>query len=182
MSVMPTTHSEPTIYSGEPHSLALLRVITQNVSWRPCLGLLDRFRRNRPASTLLEDRPLSAEEKAIAERLLRDAAPSEALAFLTQLDHARVTGRCSCGCPTVDLTVPAEFRVADPPQNRPLADATGRVDGKLVGVMLFQSGGLLSLLEVYRLEDVSDDPFGLPAVETIERMVWSDDSPKSEVK
>jgi hypothetical protein len=82
----------------------------------------------------------------------------------------------------VDLTVPAEFRVADPPQNRPLADATGRVDGKLVGVMLFQSGGLLSLLEVYRLEDVSDDPFGLPAVETIERMVWSDDSPKSEVK
>ncbi|MFZ0747679.1 MAG: hypothetical protein WAM85_24960 [Terracidiphilus sp.] len=49
-------------------------------------------------------------------------------------------------------------------------------------MMLFQSGGLLSLLEVYRLEDVSDDPFGLPVVETIERMVWSDELPKSEIK
>lgn len=146
------------------------------------MSLLDRSRRNAPATTLSEDRPLSAEERAIAERLLRDAAPLQALAFLPQLDHARVTGRCSCGCPTVDLTVPQEFRVADPPPNRPLADAVGRVNGNLVGVMLFQSGGLLSLLEVYRLEDVSDDPFGLPAVGTIERMVWSDEPPKSEIK
>jgi hypothetical protein len=48
--------------------------------------------------------------------------------------------------------------------------------------MLFQNCGLLSGLEVYRLEDFSDDPFGLPAVDTIERMVWSDESPKSEFK
>jgi hypothetical protein len=40
--------------------------------------------------------------------------------------------------------------------------------------MLFQSGGLLSLLESYRLEDISDDPFGLPPISTIERLVWSD--------
>jgi hypothetical protein len=44
--------------------------------------------------------------------------------------------------------------------------------------MLFQSGGLLDLMEVYRLEDDSDDPFDLPEVETIERMVWADDSSK----
>jgi hypothetical protein len=123
-----------------------------------------------------EDRPLTPEERAIAERLLRCAAPEEALAFIPQLDQARVTGRCSCGCPTVDLTVPPELRVADPPPGRPLADATGRVNGKLVGVMLFQSGGLLSLLETYRLEDFSDDPFGLPSIDSIERLVWSDNS------
>ena len=146
------------------------------------MNFLDRFRkRNTAATTLSEDRPLSAEEKAIAECLLRDAAPAEALAFLPQLDHARVTGRCSCGCPTVDLSVPPEFRVDVPPPDRPLADARGRVDGKLVGVMLFQDAGLLSLLEVYRVEDVSDDPFGLPAVATIERMVWSDAPPKSDM-
>jgi hypothetical protein len=144
------------------------------------LSLLDRFRKFKPATTLDEDRPLSDGERAIAERLLREAAPSEALAFLPQLDHVRVHGKCSCGCPTVDLTVPPECRVVDPPQNRPLADAIGRVNGKLVGVMLFQSEGLLDLLEVYRLEDDSDDPFGLPEVETIERMVWSDDSSKRE--
>lgn len=126
--------------------------------------------------TLDEDRPLAPEEKGLAEYLLGHVAPPEAVAFIPQLDHARVTGKCSCGCPTIDLAVPHEFRVADPPEDRPLADATGRVDGKLVGVMLFQSRGLLSVLETYRLEDFSDDPFGLPPVDTIERLVWSDKS------
>jgi hypothetical protein len=41
--------------------------------------------------------------------------------------------------------------------------------------MLFQENGLLSLLEGYRLEDVSDDPFALPAVETVERLQWNED-------
>jgi len=71
--------------------------------------------------------------------------------------------------------VPAGFRVADPPPNRPLADAFGRVDGKLVGAMLLQADGLLSGLEVYRLEGADGDPFGLPAVETIEPAIWSND-------
>jgi hypothetical protein len=48
--------------------------------------------------------------------------------------------------------------------------------------MLFQNGGLLSLLETYRLEDVSDDPFGLPSVDSIERLVWSDKSQEGEGK
>ena len=34
------------------------------------MSLLDRFRRDRPASMLDEDRPLSADERALAERLL----------------------------------------------------------------------------------------------------------------
>ena len=128
------------------------------------MGSLDRFRRDRAAGTLDEDRALSAEERALVEHLIRAFAPQEAVAFLAQLDHVRVTGRCSCGCPTIDLTVPSEFRVIGPSFDNPLADAFGRVDGKLVGVMLFQSDGLLSLLETYRLENVRDDPFGLPAI------------------
>lgn len=146
------------------------------------MTLFGRFRRFKPATTLSEDRPLSDDEKKVAEHLLRNAAPPEAIAFLPQLEHARVTGKCSCGCPTVDLNVPPEFRVLNPPTDRPLADAMGRVGGKLVGVMLFQNGGLLSLLETYRLEDVSDDPFGLPSVDSIERLVWSDKSQEGEGK
>jgi len=46
--------------------------------------------------------------------------------------------------------------------------------------MLFQSGGLFSPLETNRLEDDSDDTVGLPEVETIERMLLSDDSLKWE--
>jgi hypothetical protein len=38
--------------------------------------------------------------------------------------------------------------------------------------MIFQDDGLLTCLEGYRLEDMSDDAFGLPPVETIERLVW----------
>lgn len=132
------------------------------------MSIPDRFRRERPASTVDEDRPLSAAERAVAERLLRDYAPPEALAFLQQLDHARVTGRCSCGCPTVDLSVPKQFRVADPPLNRPLADSFGRVDGRLVGVMLFQADGLLCSLETYAIDDFEDRAFGLPALTTLE--------------
>jgi hypothetical protein len=146
------------------------------------MNLLDRFRRDKPVSTLDEDRYLSDDERALAERLLRQFAPPEAVVFLPQLDHARVTGRCSCGCPTVDLTVPSEFRVASPCQERPLADAFGRVNGKLVGIMLFQTDGLLCLLETYRLEDFSDDPFGLPAIDTIQPCVWSNEQAKRQTE
>jgi hypothetical protein len=54
----------------------------------------------------------------------------------------------------------------------------GRVNGKLVGIMLFQSGGLLCLLETYKLEDSSDDAFGLPAIDTIHPCVWSNKGTK----
>jgi len=145
------------------------------------LSLFDRFRRNKPATTLDEDRTLSAAEKALAERLLRDFAPRAAVAFIPQLDHARVTRKCSCGCPTVDLTVPTQFRIADPPPERPLADAFGRVDGKLVGVMLFQAGGLLCLLETYPLDDFENNPFGLPEATTLEACHWNE-TPKEQTE
>ena len=120
-----------------------------------------------------EDRPLSDTERSLAERLLRDFSRPEAMAFLPQLSHARVTGRCSCGCPTVDLTVPTEFRVANPPSDRPLADAFGRVDGKLVGVMLFEESGLLCLLEVYALDKFECNEFSMPTAVSLEPAVWS---------
>jgi hypothetical protein len=126
----------------------------------------------KAATTLPVDRPLTLEEFKLAEYLLHYAGAAEAEAFIPQLGHARVTGRCSCGCPTVDLAVPPDLRVSNPPTERLIADAAGRVDGKLVGAMVFQNGGLLTLLEIYRLEDASDDPFDLPPVETIERLVW----------
>lgn len=137
--------------------------------------------RQEPVRTLAQDRPLTSDERELAEHLLRYTGLPEAQAFISQLDHARVTGKCSCGCPTIDLTVPLEFRVDQPPVDRLIVDATGGVNGKVVGVMIFQSQGLLSLLEVYRLEDFSDDPFGLPSPETIEPLVWKDVPAKPDV-
>ena len=125
------------------------------------------------AGPIPQDRPLTEEERAIAEYLLLHAGAPGAAAFVPQLDSARVIGRCSCGCPTVDLAIPPELRVADFPAERLVADATGKVGGKIVGAMVFQDQGLLTLLEVYRWEDLSEEPFGLPTVETIERLVWT---------
>lgn len=128
----------------------------------------------KAATTLPLDRPLTPEERDLAKYLLCHAAVPGADAFIPQLDHARVTGRCSCGCPTVDLSVPPEMCVSAPPVDRLIADTTGRINGKMVGVMILQNQGLLCLLEVYRLEDVSDDPFGLPPIETIKRLTWNE--------
>jgi hypothetical protein len=118
------------------------------------------------------DRPLTPHEREFAENLLRRAGAAEALAFVPQLDYAHVTATCPCGCPTIDVEIAAEFRVQPTPTARLIADALGRTDGKVVGAMIFQDQGLITLMEVYRLEDFSDQPFGLPSIDSIEPIVW----------
>jgi hypothetical protein len=50
--------------------------------------------------------------------------------------------------------------------DNPVADAVGEVDGKMVGVMLLQSGGYLACLEVYDLSDI-ERPYGLPDLRSL---------------
>lgn len=111
------------------------------------------------ARTITIDRPLTEQEYAISKWLLLNATPP-ATAFLPQLDVARVTGHCSCGCPTADLTLPEGTSKAEPRDN-PIGDAVGEVNGKMVGVMLLQRDGYLRCLEVYDLSDI-EHPYGLP--------------------
>ena len=113
----------------------------------------------RRAKTIPLDRPISREERTIAEWLLLHSKPS-AFSFLPQLDGARVTGQCSCGCPTVDLQV-ADGTSPAHPQENPVGAALGEVNGNTVGIMLLQSGGYLACLEVYDLSDIPH-PYGLP--------------------
>jgi hypothetical protein len=118
----------------------------------------------KPAKTLPLDRDLTSEERAIAEWLLLNADPP-ATAFLHQLDSARVTGQCSCGCPTVDLRIGPDTPRAEPVDN-PVGDAIGEVNGKMVGVMLLQSQGFLTCLEGYDLSDI-EHPYGLPDLSSL---------------
>jgi hypothetical protein len=117
----------------------------------------------QPAKTLPLDRDLTSDERAIAEWLLLKDPP--ATAFLHQLDSARVTGQCSCGCPTVDLLIGPGTPRAEPRDN-PVGDAIGEVNGKMVGVMLLQSQGYLTCLEVYDLSDI-EHPYGLPGLSSL---------------
>jgi hypothetical protein len=117
-----------------------------------------------PAITIVVDRPLSKKEYEIAEWLLLNAKPP-ATAFLPQLKGARVTGHCSCGCPTADLTISENIPKAEPREN-PIGDALGDVDGKMVGVMLLQRDGYLKCLEIYDLDEI-ERPYRLPDLSSL---------------
>ena len=116
------------------------------------------------AKTIPADRPLSEQESAIARWLLLHSDPP-ASSFIPQLEVARVTGLCGCGCPTVDLSVPEGTARAEPRDN-PIGDASGEVDGKMVGVMLLQRSGYLTCLEIYDLSDM-EHPYGLPSLDSL---------------
>lgn len=50
--------------------------------------------------------------------------------------------------------------------DNPVADATGEVGGKLVGCMLLQHDGYLSVLEVYDLSEI-ERPYGFPDLRSL---------------
>ena len=116
------------------------------------------------AETIIVDRPLTEHEYAIAKWLLLHSTPP-ATDFLPQLDVARVSGHCGCGCPTADLKVPEGTPKAEVRDN-PIGDAIGEVNGKMVGVMLLQRGGYLKCLEIYDLSDI-EHPYGLPDLNSL---------------
>ena len=63
----------------------------------------DAKRRRRP-STINEDRPLTAAEAGFICWLLGNGG-DRARQFLEQLHRARVVGRCSCGCASINLSI-----------------------------------------------------------------------------
>jgi hypothetical protein len=119
-----------------------------------------------PAVSILQDRPLTSQERTLIEWLLVHAEPN-ASQFLPQLEAARVYSKCSCGCPTIDIEISQSIPSAHARTNL-LSDLIGEVDGKPVGVMLAQAGGRLSGLEIYAFGDIPE-PFGLPAPSTLYR-------------
>ena len=92
------------------------------------------------------NRPLTSPERAILDFLLTAEFQGRA-ALRAQADHARVTGRCSCGCATVDLTVD---RTAAPPAqvSKSMVAEAMSSDGEY-GLLLFVDDGYLSSVEIY---------------------------------
>ncbi len=109
-----------------------------------------------------QTRAMATDERALIEWLLRRSGSSEHI--FQQLDALTVVSKCTCGCPTVYFSVGGEPFSKEP--EHILADYLATVDGKDVGVVLFDRGGRLSSLEVYSMAG-SDEPFGLPEIETI---------------
>jgi hypothetical protein len=110
-------------------------------------------------------RPLTAHERTLAEFLIEPVATP---ALREQLARARVSGTCSCGCPSVTLE-------SDAPPAAPGAGLvvhtawTTRADGRDVEVSLHTLDGALVELEVWVGWDGGEVTTDLPPVADLRR-------------
>ena len=96
--------------------------------------------------------------------MLENGGP-EARAFLPQLSHVRVSGRCSCGCATIDLRVDNAETVHH--STRLIADFISKDEaGHLLGLMVLVADGHLSCMEIYSIDGEADARI-LPPIETL---------------
>ena len=111
-----------------------------------------------------EYRPLSDKEHELLVWLL-EHGPTNATNFLPQLGIIEARSSCSCGCPSIEFSVPVDSPFIDSPQGM-RACFLGRSGEDEVGLMLTAGSGVLSGLEVYTFGEV-DHPFDLPATNTL---------------
>jgi hypothetical protein len=112
-----------------------------------------------------ETRDLTAKEYELLKLLLENGT-SETLHYLSQLQETTVVGRCSCGCPTLDLAVAGKAASLGSPTTL-LAEAGGiSPEGVHFAITLHAREGLLSELEVYSI--YGEGTFTLPDVASIE--------------
>ena len=109
-------------------------------------------------TTSSNNRALSPAERALAMWMLENGNP-DASAFLAQLADAEVTAwRCPCGCASINFQIKGQPPA--PPGVHILGDfLCGPVEAP-AGAFIYESGGLLSGIEVYSLAD--DAPSVLP--------------------
>jgi hypothetical protein len=110
-----------------------------------------------------QDRSLTSQEIEPIFWLLENGDPAHR-SLSVQLQHLSVAGKCNCGCPTIYFALDGE------PVGRKgeqiISDFLANVGGAMFGVMLFQTDGKPSSLEVYSCAGI-DEPFGLPAIDSI---------------
>ena len=93
------------------------------------------------------NRALTEAEHSLARWMLEHGI-QEAQAFLPQLELAEVTPwKCSCGCASLDFQIKGQPEA--PPGVHILGDYLVAEGDRASGAFIFESGGLLSGLEVY---------------------------------
>jgi hypothetical protein len=107
-------------------------------------------------------RPLTVEERRLVQWMLENGSP-EAKQFLPQLEMAEATSwRCPCGCASFNFAIAGHQA---PPGVHFIADFLFGGDEDLCGIILFESQGLLSGLEV--IGNAVDAPKFLPWPESL---------------
>ena len=104
------------------------------------------------------NRALTTSERVLATWMLENGT-EEARSFLAQLDEVEVTSwRCPCGCASINFQ--GRGHPPAPPGVHILGDFLCGPTDAPAGAFIYESGGLLSGLEVYSL--ASDAPLVLP--------------------
>lgn len=116
----------------------------------------------------LPPRRLTTEEHEFLTLILENES-EDARSFIPQLEEMRAVRWCDCGCPSITLFVAEDAPPGRQMRHRLVCDLLGETaKGELVGVILFQNGGKLSLLEAYSLDGAVGPPeFGWPTVESL---------------
>ncbi len=109
----------------------------------------ERLAREAQSACTLATRRLTPSEYELARWMLEHGTP-EAIPFLEQLARAdATTWRCFCGCASFNFKVRGEPDA--PPGVNILAEFIVGEGAGTFGVFIFQSGGILSGVEVYAL-------------------------------
>lgn len=110
-----------------------------------------------------KNRPLTSDEMHLARWML-EHGNSEALRFLAQLEIAEVTSwKCPCGCASINFQIQGQPEA--PPGVHILGDFLLGSGQSTSGAFIFESGGLLSGIEVYGLG--GEAPTVLPSCEQL---------------
>jgi hypothetical protein len=110
------------------------------------------------------ERPLTDHERELVAWLIEHGTYGDRPTLHAQIPRLSVRERCTCGCPTVYFAL--DGKPVPRKGERLVSDHLATVDGMEVGIMLFETTGDLSSLEVYSCPG-SDQPFGLPDTTSI---------------
>jgi hypothetical protein len=117
-----------------------------------------------------EDRPLSDEERSLVRWML-EHGESHAPSFLSQLEQARVSSRCRCGCASINFSVAG----VEPPTTGMdvLSDYLWNdAEGHKFGAFVFTQGGLLAGLDLWSV-DGAVTPTWIPRPDQLRSMPLS---------
>lgn len=96
-------------------------------------------------------RPLTAREAETLGFLLLSVSDARLAPLIQQAETAVVTGRCTCGCATVDLAVDRET-TSPAKLCSPVVSADSVEGVPPVGLLLFLDEGCLSMLEIWYID------------------------------
>jgi hypothetical protein len=111
-----------------------------------------------------ESRALTDKERLLLERLMFHGTPASK-SYAAQLPLVAVVSRCTCGCPSIDLSVGG--RVASLGSPTTILGEAGGVspEGISFGIILHGREGLISELEVYPID--GEGVLSIPGIDDI---------------